>query len=577
MLTSGTSRLALLAVLGALLAAAPAASAAAQRYASPTGSGAACTSASPCTITSAVNGASDGDEVIVTPGDYPLTAGSLGTPAQITIQGVAGQPRPRLMFSNLGQSGLHVQFGSTLRYVEVDQAAPSLALYAYASTVDQVIARGTAPGYQTAEIDNSTIRNSIVVASGDSGVAIETDGSGTTSTSTYRNVTAIATGSGAVAIEARAELAAGNATINLTNVIAHSTNWLSLEPRTDNSGAHATIITNHTNSGATATVGTNAVLTSGPGAQGGAAFVNAAAGDYREAPGSPTINAGANDPLNGPLDVDGNPRTIGTTDIGAYEFVVAPGATTGPASAVTDQSATLNGSVDPQGAPASYRFEYGTTTAYGSTTPSTDASSGGAVAAAATLGGLSPATTYHYRVVATNAGGVTNGADQTFTTASPPPPASTSTATTSTSTTSTASTSTATTSPSTTSTSTTTAPGSAFAGVKLVSARLSFGAKFVTLKLTCPAGTVARCSGRTKLTVRRRAGSGAASSVVLGRAPFSIAAARQGTIKVRISATGRRLLSGVDGLSGRDTNATRDGAGQSKTTVAAVSIRRRHH
>ena len=105
---------------------------------------------------------------------------------------------------------------------------------------------------------------------------------------------------------------------------------------------------------------------------------------------------------------------IGTTDIGADEFVAAPAATTGPAGAVSDNSATLSGSVNPNGAPTSYRFEYGTTTAYGATTPATDAGSGaGAVAAGATVSGLSPGTTYHYRVVATNAGGVTHGADQT--------------------------------------------------------------------------------------------------------------------------------------------------------------------
>src|SRR5436190_8535806 len=66
-------------------------------------------------------------------------------------------------------------------------------------------------------------------------------------------------------------------------------------------------------------------------------FVNAAAGDYRQAPGSPTIDAGLEAPINGAFDVDGDTRTLGntdvgagTTDIGADEFVFAPAATTGP-------------------------------------------------------------------------------------------------------------------------------------------------------------------------------------------------------------------------------------------------------
>jgi hypothetical protein len=54
-------------------------------------------------------------------------------------------------------------------------------------------------------------------------------------------------------------------------------------------------------------------------------FVNAATGDYREAVGSPTIDAGSTDQI-GTLDFDGNSRAIGAApDIGAYEFVPPPG------------------------------------------------------------------------------------------------------------------------------------------------------------------------------------------------------------------------------------------------------------
>ena len=50
-------------------------------------------------------------------------------------------------------------------------------------------------------------------------------------------------------------------------------------------------------------------------------FVNTEAGDFREAAGSPTIDAGLADEL-GPLDLAGNPRVLGSApDIGAYEFV----------------------------------------------------------------------------------------------------------------------------------------------------------------------------------------------------------------------------------------------------------------
>jgi len=60
-------------------------------------------------------------------------------------------------------------------------------------------------------------------------------------------------------------------------------------------------------------------------------FVNAAGEDFRQAAGSPTIDAGANDAANGPLDLAGNPRTLAAvipcpaiTDIGAYEHAGGP-------------------------------------------------------------------------------------------------------------------------------------------------------------------------------------------------------------------------------------------------------------
>jgi hypothetical protein len=538
------SRTTLLTLLGTILAAAttaPAASEAAQRYASPTGAGtASCTAAMPCSVTKAVTGAGIGDEVIVRPGDYPLTK-TLTTPAPITIHGVAGQPRPRLLFSGAGQDGVRVVSGSTLQYVTVEQAAGGGAIFAGDSLVDQVIARASGQT-ETAMIQSSTIRNSIIVASWPKVPASTTSTSGATNTSTYRNVTAIATGNGGVGILAKAGFATGKATVHLVNVMARGAGT-DLEARTDSSGAQATITATHTNYGSHFEGGSNAAIISGAANQSSfPAWVNAFAGDFRQAAGSPTIDAGLDEPWNGTLDVDGDPRRRGTTDIGADEFYPAPAATTGAATAVTDHSATLSGSVNASGAPTTQHFQYGPTNAYGSTTPATAAGLGtAAVTAGATLSGLRPATTYHFRIVATNSGGVTRGVDRTFTTTAAPTPTTTST--------------------------------QAFAGVRLVSTRLRFARRFITAKLTCPAATVGRCSGRTKLTARRRRTS---SRVTLGRATFSIAAGQQARVRVRATRAGRRRLAGVRRLRARARNAARNAAGESKTTVAAVTIRRRH-
>jgi hypothetical protein len=54
-------------------------------------------------------------------------------------------------------------------------------------------------------------------------------------------------------------------------------------------------------------------------------FRNAAGGDYRLPAGSPAIDAGTDDPLNGPLDLDRTARIKGAApDMGAYEFDSAP-------------------------------------------------------------------------------------------------------------------------------------------------------------------------------------------------------------------------------------------------------------
>lgn len=97
----------------------------------------------------------------------------------------------------------------------------------------------------------------------------------------------------------------------------------------------------------------------------------------------------------------------------------APAVTTSAASGVTATTATLNGTVNPEGAATTYQFQYGTSTSYGSVAPASPASAGSGssvVSESASLTGLSASTTYDYRLVATNATGTTDGGNQTFTT-----------------------------------------------------------------------------------------------------------------------------------------------------------------
>jgi hypothetical protein len=98
---------------------------------------------------------------------------------------------------------------------------------------------------------------------------------------------------------------------------------------------------------------------------------------------------------------------------------VAPNVTTLGVSSRTDTSAVLAALVDPQGSPTTYRFNYGTSSLYGSSAPVPEGSAGsgiGSTVVAQPLSNLLPSTTYHYRVVATNPSGTVFGADRTFTT-----------------------------------------------------------------------------------------------------------------------------------------------------------------
>jgi hypothetical protein len=104
----------------------------------------------------------------------------------------------------------------------------------------------------------------------------------------------------------------------------------------------------------------------------------------------------------------------------------APPATvkTEPASSVSQTSATLNATVNPNGSNVSdCKFEYGTTTSYGSSAPCAQTVGSGTsnVAVSAAVSSLTANTAYHFRISATNAGGTITGADQTLKTASPAP------------------------------------------------------------------------------------------------------------------------------------------------------------
>ena len=102
-------------------------------------------------------------------------------------------------------------------------------------------------------------------------------------------------------------------------------------------------------------------------------------------------------------------------DLAAVSGPQPPSVTTGSASGVTHNSATLTGNLDIGAySTANVYFEYGTTTAYGSSTSMMAKTADGAFSAS--VSGLNPSTMYHFRSVVSYDSTTSNGGDMTLTT-----------------------------------------------------------------------------------------------------------------------------------------------------------------
>jgi hypothetical protein len=109
----------------------------------------------------------------------------------------------------------------------------------------------------------------------------------------------------------------------------------------------------------------------------------------------------------------------GTTYGADMTVKVLPAPQVGPAtvSEMTQKSATITTSVNPEGLHTLYELDVGTSTAYG--TPHRGDAGSGSVPVPLTfhLSGLHAGDTYHFRLTASNSDGSSSEADQTFTTA----------------------------------------------------------------------------------------------------------------------------------------------------------------
>jgi hypothetical protein len=100
----------------------------------------------------------------------------------------------------------------------------------------------------------------------------------------------------------------------------------------------------------------------------------------------------------------------------------SPTVSTGSATKIGNNSATLNGAVNPNGDTTSYLFNYGLTSVYGTFTAKHSIGKGTkSLPEKLTIKGLTPGTTYHYQIDASNKAGTALGRDRTFKTTGFPP------------------------------------------------------------------------------------------------------------------------------------------------------------
>jgi hypothetical protein len=289
---------------------------------------------------------------------------------------------------------------------------PALAISGTQAVARRDRVSGSAAGVVLA--GGGLITDSIVTA--DTGVAIQATGTGTA-----ENVTAVGTGPGSVGAQSVA-LAPPNITagdLTLRNSIARGDGddlqalpgqTPCLTPPCPPGAIHAD------HSDYATTFGT--IDASG----GGDVTADprfAGPTDYHLMRGSPAIDGGTAAASTGTTDLDGKARIVGPApDMGAYEFQGgSPLVVTGAPTDVTATSATLHGTVDPGDSATTTRFDYGTSTAYGSDTAAASLNAvSGAQPVSVTITGLEPNHTYHARLTAANGFAGAPGTDVTFTT-----------------------------------------------------------------------------------------------------------------------------------------------------------------
>jgi hypothetical protein len=343
----------LLAVCTSLLFAASAGAAPGTWYASPGGTGTACSQVAPCAYAYAVGTkASSTDTVVLAGGNYAIDSNTQIT-KWISIEGAKTGVPTRLIGGPATAATLYYTGAASTEPAHItdvqatNQKINGAAIYVNGSStgamdLDRVYGETSGNNsvgiwaIQSSSTGLVSLRDSVGRSTGSNSLAVRvtgpTSGSGSAD---LRNVVGDARGTSGSGISLEGGqipmFLCANLVVTMKNSYARS----AAGPASDlnavsgvGGGPPCTTTVNSTNSNWRSSTGTAIINSSGDQHSVDALFVDAAAGDYHQLAASPTIDAGVADAKNGPQDIDREARAQGKApDIGADEFnsdVVAP-------------------------------------------------------------------------------------------------------------------------------------------------------------------------------------------------------------------------------------------------------------
>lgn len=315
-----------------LLGASAAPASGATRFAEPGGDGpaASCPRTNPCDVQVAVEDGSvaPGDEIVVLPGTYAIGADPLALVMGTEVGGMRRGPKPRIASNVPADAAISSAINAEGTRVH-DLVIESTGPYGVSGIqkVERVRARAALTACSPMPYGAAFLRDSVCEGegTGSRGVAYAV-GCGEPNVIPpieIRNVTAIATGTGAAALAVEVNGGCDSRIIG-RNVIAMGEGVdLRVEADTE-PGSRAEIDLNFSAFDSVEGGSANEFV-SAPDSRGNITaepiLANPAAGNFRQLPGSPTIDAGRNTTMLGAFDFEGQRRVLGgRIDIGADEF-----------------------------------------------------------------------------------------------------------------------------------------------------------------------------------------------------------------------------------------------------------------